>query len=96
MPARRRAKPPAKAATPFATYPLVGAREEVRLRAFGRPAARTLPAETLPVLVARHAATDAGYRPPAFPVTREHLRAEFLGEPFIDYFATNWPQLVSP
>ncbi|KQS74034.1 hypothetical protein ASG32_27900 [Methylobacterium sp. Leaf361] len=51
------ARLPAKAATPFATYPLVGAREEVRLRAFGRPAARALPAETLPVLVARHAAT---------------------------------------
>ncbi|WCS22932.1 amino acid adenylation domain-containing protein [Methylobacterium sp. NMS14P] len=50
------ARLPAKAATPFATYPLVGAREEARLRAFGRPAARALPAETLPVLVARHAA----------------------------------------
>lgn len=50
------ARLPAKAATPFAAYPLVGAREEARLRAFGRPVPRALPAETLPVRIARHAA----------------------------------------
>lgn len=36
------------------------------------------------------------YRPPAFPVSRDHLRAERLGESFVDYFATTWPHLVEP
>lgn len=44
---------------------------------------------------ARHAAADPDYRAPSFPVSRDHLRAEVLGEPFVDYFATNWPKLVS-
>lgn len=42
----------------------------------------------------RRAIADAGYRAPSFPVTRDHLRAEKLAEPFVTYFATNWPQLV--
>jgi len=45
---------------------------------------------------ARRATTDADYRAPAFPVTKDHLRAEMLGEPFVEYFARNWPQLVTP
>lgn len=39
---------------------------------------------------------EPAYRPPAFPVTRDHLRAERVGESFVDYFATNWPHLVEP
>ena len=45
---------------------------------------------------ARHAVADRSYRPPAFPVSREHLRGEVLSEPFVHYFATNWPHLVAP
>ena len=45
---------------------------------------------------AHRAMTDAGYQSPAFPVTKDHLRAEMLGEPFVEYFAANWPHLVSP
>ncbi|MBK8459179.1 MAG: NADH:flavin oxidoreductase [Micropruina sp.] len=45
---------------------------------------------------ARRAAADPSYQAPAFPVTKEHLRAELLGEPFVEYFAGNWPQLVKP
>lgn len=43
---------------------------------------------------ARHAMADAAYAAPAFPVTRDHLRAEHLGEPFVDYFSRSWPALV--
>lgn len=45
---------------------------------------------------ARRAATDASYQAPTFPVTKDHLRTEMLGEPFVEYFAANWPHLVSP
>lgn len=44
---------------------------------------------------ARHALADPTYEAPPFPVTRDHLRAEFVGEPFVEYFSTNWPALVS-
>ena len=44
---------------------------------------------------ARHALSDAGYVAPPFPVSRDHLRSEWLGEPFVEYFATSWPALVS-
>ncbi|SDC03953.1 2,4-dienoyl-CoA reductase [Raineyella antarctica] len=44
---------------------------------------------------AQRAMADAGYRAPNFPVTKDHLRAEMLGEPFVEYFATNWPHLVT-
>ncbi|KQR86407.1 NADH:flavin oxidoreductase [Microbacterium sp. Leaf179] len=43
---------------------------------------------------ALRAIADASYRAPSFPVTRKHLRAEKLAEPFVTYFATTWPQLV--
>lgn len=43
---------------------------------------------------ARRAIADADYRAPSFPLTRDHLRAEKLAEPFVTYFATNWPKLV--
>ncbi|MFJ2316359.1 NADH:flavin oxidoreductase [Glutamicibacter sp. NPDC087661] len=43
---------------------------------------------------ARRAIANPGYRPPSFPVTRDHLRVEKLAEPFVTYFASNWPQLV--
>lgn len=43
---------------------------------------------------ARHALTDASYVAPEFPVSKDHLRAQHLGEPFVDYFSTNWPALV--
>ncbi|HSN44000.1 MAG TPA: NADH:flavin oxidoreductase [Propionibacteriaceae bacterium] len=45
---------------------------------------------------ARRATTDASYQAPTFPVTKDHLRAEMLGESFVEYFATNWPHLVKP
>lgn len=44
---------------------------------------------------AQQVMTDPDYPAPSFPVTRDHLRGELLGEPFIDYFATNWPHLIS-
>lgn len=43
---------------------------------------------------ARRAVDDPDYRAPGFPVTRDDLRAEMLGEPFVEYFAANWPHLV--
>lgn len=43
---------------------------------------------------ARHAMADAAYAAPAFPVSRDQLRAQFLGEPFVDYFSKSWPVLV--
>lgn len=42
----------------------------------------------------RRAMVDPNYRAPSFPVTRDHLRSEKLAEPFVTYFASNWPQLV--
>lgn len=45
---------------------------------------------------AHHALADANYEAPTFPLTRQQLRDEVLGEPFVEYFATGWPQLVSP
>lgn len=44
---------------------------------------------------ARHAMTDAAYVAPSFPISKDHLRAQLLGEPFVEYFSTNWPRLVS-
>lgn len=44
---------------------------------------------------AQRVMTDPDYPAPSFPVTHDHLRGELLGEPFIDYFATNWPHLIS-
>lgn len=43
---------------------------------------------------AEHAVNDSAYAPPAFPLSRDHLRGELLSEPFVDYFATGWPHLV--
>lgn len=43
---------------------------------------------------AAHVVADPDHRAPAFPTTREHLRSEFLGEAFVDYFASTWPQHV--
>lgn len=45
---------------------------------------------------AQAALADIHYEAPAFPVTKQHLLDERLGEPFVEYFATNWPHLVSP
>ena len=44
---------------------------------------------------AAHALTDDDYVAPAFPVTRAHLRDEFLSERFVDYFTRGWPHLVT-
>lgn len=44
---------------------------------------------------ARHAVADPTYRAPSFPVSRDHLRSQMLGEPFVTYFANGWAQLVS-
>lgn len=43
---------------------------------------------------ARNAIEDPAYRAPEFPVSRDHLHAERLGEPFVEYFSANWPKLV--
>lgn len=43
---------------------------------------------------ARGVLGSASYRAPEFPVTRGHLRAQLLGEPFVEYFSTKWPHLV--
>lgn len=43
---------------------------------------------------AARAIADANYTGPGFPVTREDLRAEAVGEAFVDYFSTGWPDLV--
>lgn len=43
---------------------------------------------------AERAVRDPLYAAPQFPLTREHLRGERLGERFVDYFATGWPHLV--
>ncbi|MEH3117457.1 MAG: amino acid adenylation domain-containing protein [Methylorubrum populi] len=45
------------ALTPFPAYPILGAAEEARLLAFGRPGAAALPEATLPALIAAHAKT---------------------------------------
>lgn len=37
---------------------------------------------------------DPAYAGPAFPVTRDHLRDECVGEAFVDYFTKGWPDLV--
>lgn len=44
---------------------------------------------------ATHAIADEDYTAPAFPVGRDHLRREFLGERFVDYFSRGWPHLVA-
>lgn len=44
---------------------------------------------------ARHALADEEYAAPAFPLSRDHLRAEFLSDRFVDYFAGTWPYLVA-
>lgn len=38
---------------------------------------------------------DPSYPGPHFPVTRDHLRSQAVGEAFVDYFSTGWPHLVS-
>lgn len=43
---------------------------------------------------AAHSLADPGYRSPALPVTRDHLRSEGLSETFVDYFAGTWPRYV--
>ncbi len=42
----------------------------------------------------RRAASDASFTPVPLPVSREHLRAERLGEAFLGYMAT-WPGFVA-
>jgi 2,4-dienoyl-CoA reductase-like NADH-dependent reductase (Old Yellow Enzyme family) len=43
---------------------------------------------------AAKAIADPDYCPQEFPLSRERLRAERLGDAFIEYFGTNWPHLV--
>lgn len=42
-----------------------------------------------------HATTDPAYEAPEFPVTKEQLRDALLSEPFMEYFTTGWPHLIS-
>jgi len=44
---------------------------------------------------AAKALADPGYAGPEFPVTKDHLRAQCVGEAFVEYFATGWPHLVA-
>ena len=44
---------------------------------------------------AAKALADPAYAGPQFPVTRDHLRAEHVGEAFVTYFAKGWPDLVA-
>lgn len=44
---------------------------------------------------AAKALADPAYAGPRFPVTRDHLRAEHVGEAFVTYFAKGWPDLVA-
>ncbi len=41
-----------------------------------------------------HAAAHGDFEPSPLPVTRDYLRKQFLGPPFIDYMAT-WPKFVA-
>ena len=45
--------------------------------------------------VAERILADDAYPGPAFPVSRQELRDNCVGEPFVEYFATGWPQLVA-
>ncbi len=45
--------------------------------------------------VAERILADDTYPGPAFPVSRQELRDNCVGEPFVEYFATGWPQLVA-
>lgn len=44
---------------------------------------------------AREALADPTWSPQPFPLTRAQLREQLLGEPFVEYFASGWPQLVA-
>lgn len=39
--------------------------------------------------------TDPAYPGPSYPVTRQHLRDEHLGEAFVEFFAKGWPDYVT-
>ena len=43
---------------------------------------------------AAHAVADPRYAAPAFPLTADHLREEFISDRFIEYFTAGWPHLV--
>ncbi|MCC2594061.1 NADH:flavin oxidoreductase [Tessaracoccus sp. OS52] len=45
--------------------------------------------------IAERILADADHPGPSFPVTRQDLRDNHVGEPFIEYFAKGWPQLVA-
>lgn len=38
---------------------------------------------------------DPAYPGPSYPVTRQHLRDEHLGEAFVEFFAKGWPDYVT-
>lgn len=41
------------------------------------------------------ALADPGYAGPQFPVTKDHLRGQCVGEAFLEYFSAGWPHLVA-
>ena len=43
----------------------------------------------------RRAVADAGFTAINLPVTRSYLASEGLGQAFVDYMATGWPNFVS-
>lgn len=45
--------------------------------------------------IAERILADADHPGPSFPVSKQQLRDNYVGEPFIDYFSTGWPQLVT-
>ena len=38
---------------------------------------------------------DDSYAGPSVPVSKQQLRDNCVGEPFVEYFSTGWPQLVA-
>ncbi|MBB1517097.1 NADH:flavin oxidoreductase [Tessaracoccus sp. MC1679] len=45
--------------------------------------------------IAERILADAHYPGPSFPVSKQQLRDNCVGEPFVEYFSTGWPQLVA-
>ena len=45
--------------------------------------------------IAERILADPAYPGPAFPVTKDVLRDNCVGEAFVDYFSAGWPQLVA-
>ena len=45
--------------------------------------------------IAERILADDSYAGPSFPVSKQQLRDNCVGEPFVEYFSTGWPQFVA-